>query len=433
MEMSLTEAAERVLREHSPGAPMHYRAITALAVSEALIAPGGSTPEASMNAAIDMEIRRREQAGRAQRFRPHGRGLYGLATPSDPLGGGIDQHNMQVRERLRALLAEMDPKEFERLIGTLLASLGFDAIEVTQFHGDKGVDLRATLTVGGITDVRTAIQVKRWANNVQAPAVRELRGGLGPHDRGLVITTGGFSPGAVEEAMEPDRSPISLVTGDQLLELLIENEIGVKARTVRILQLDEEGLTDLEDEAVSGPASVATSKFRSVWPLPGGNNAMKDTLDSMLRHVSAAAPTLEQAIEWMIATYEKVDSRKTAKGYWKVPRSFGLTEMDGEQLTLTAEGVEYLADPTEAALLAQMQLHVAGVDDVLERLDEGPASNPELLELMKERIGVSWETDAQVNWRMRWLTLCGVVVADPAGWRAAGANFDPQDRNAPCH
>ncbi len=66
MGMSLTDAAERVLRDHSPGAPMHYRAITDLAISEGLITPGGSTPEASLNAAINMEIRRREQAGRAQ-------------------------------------------------------------------------------------------------------------------------------------------------------------------------------------------------------------------------------------------------------------------------------------------------------------------------------------------------------------------------------
>lgn len=396
---------------------MHYRAITDLAISQGLINPGGFTPQASLNAGINMEIRRRAQAGRTQRFRPHGRGLYGLATPTDPLGGGIEHHNAQVRDRLHVLLAEMDPKEFEQLIGKLLASLGFDAIEVTQYHGDKGIDLRATLTVGGITDVRTAIQVKRWANNVQAPQIRELRGGLGPHDRGLIITTAGFSSGAEAEAMESDRSPISLVAGEHLLDLLIDNEIGVKARSVQILQLDEEGLTDLEDEAVSGPASGATSKFRSVWPLPGGYDAMKGTLDAMLRHVSAEAPTLKQAIDWMIDSYDRVDSRKTAKSYWTVPRSFGLTEIDGEQITLTAEGVEYLADPTEEALLAQMQLHVAGVDDILERLNEGPASNQQLLELMKNRIGVSWETDTQVSWRMRWLSLCHAVASDPVGWR----------------
>lgn len=399
---------------------MHYRTITDRAISEGLIRPGGSTPEASLNASINMELRRRQQAGRAQRFRAHGRGLYGLVTPADPLGGGIERHNAQVRERLRTALAEMDPKEFERLIGTLLASLGFDEIEVTTFHGDKGIDLRATLTVGGITDVRTAIQVKRWTNNVQAPQIRELRGGLGPHDRGLVITTAGFSPGAIEEAMLPDRSPISLVTGEQLLDLLINNEIGVKSSTVQILELDEGGLTDIEDDAGSGSGSVTTSKFRSVWPLPGGKDAMKDTLDAMLRHVAANAPTLEQAIEWMISSYEKVDSRKTARSYWTVPRSFGLTDVDGEQLTLTTEGVEYLADPSTEALLAQMKLHVAGVDEILERLDEGPASNQELLESIRDRIGISWETDAQVNWRMRWLRLCHVVSPDPAGWSVTG-------------
>lgn len=396
---------------------MHYRRITELAIAEGLITPGGSTPEASVNASINMEIRRRENGGRGQRFRSHGRGLYGLATPADPLGGGIDDHNRLIRDRLRALLTEMDPKEFEHLIGRLLGALGFTAIEVTQFHGDKGVDLRATLTVGGITDVRTAIQVKRWSNNVQAPQVRELRGGLGPHDRGLVITTAGFSPGAIEEAIEPNRSPISLVGGDQLLDLLIDNEIGVKSRTVQILQLDEEGLTDLEDEVAAG--SIVTSKFRSVWPLPGGNDAMKDTLDAMLRHVSSEAPTLEQAVKWLIATFEKVDSPKSAKSYWTVPRSFGLTEMDGDQLTLTAEGVEYLAEPTEEALLVQMRLHLAGIDEILERLAGGPASNSDLLDLLRDRIGVGWETDAQVNWRMRWLSICKAVAADPAGWRGA--------------
>ena len=46
--LSMTDAAEHVLREQSRGAPMHYRRITELAVEGGLIVPGGSTPEASL-------------------------------------------------------------------------------------------------------------------------------------------------------------------------------------------------------------------------------------------------------------------------------------------------------------------------------------------------------------------------------------------------
>jgi hypothetical protein len=211
------------------------------------------------------------------------------------------------------------------------------------------------------------------------------------------------------------------VAGDRLLDLLIDSEIGVRTRTVQILELDEAGLTDFEDEAVGGSGPTVTSKFRSVWPLPGGNDAMKRTLDSMLQHVSNVAPTLTEAIDWLIASYEKVDSRKTAKSYWSVPRSFGLTEMDGEQLSLTTEGVEYLADPSADALVAQLQLNVAGIDEIIERLGEGPVSNEQIRALLRDKLGVSWETDAQVNWRMRWLALCGVAEVDDRGWRSTAA------------
>ena len=71
--------------------------------------------------------------------------------------------------------------------------LGFVDVEVTSYSRDGGVDVRGTLAVGGVTNVKTAIQVKRWAKNVAGKTVRELRGGLSPHERGLIITTAGFT------------------------------------------------------------------------------------------------------------------------------------------------------------------------------------------------------------------------------------------------
>ena len=151
MPLSMSDAVESVLRAHSKGAPMHYRRITELAIEEGLIEPQGLTPEASVNAALTQDIKRRKTAEREQRFRAHGRGMYGLATPVDLLGGALTENNQRVRSRLREILSETDPQQFEILIGELLIALGFEDVEVTRYSGDGGIDVRANLSVGGVT------------------------------------------------------------------------------------------------------------------------------------------------------------------------------------------------------------------------------------------------------------------------------------------
>ena len=132
-----------------------------------------------MNVAIRQDIKRQDLAGRDQRFRAHGRGLYSLTLADDPLGGAIQRKNAEVRRQLRERLADLDPRMFEEVIGELLDGVGYEDVEVTKYAGDGGIDVRATLTVGGVTRVQTAIQVKRWAKNVSGRTVRELRGRTG--------------------------------------------------------------------------------------------------------------------------------------------------------------------------------------------------------------------------------------------------------------
>lgn len=187
---------------------MHYARMTELALAEGLVESDGLTPDAGMRAQLGTDIKR----------------------------------------RLRHRLSETDPQAFEHLIAELLTALGFDGVEVTKYSGDGGIDVWATLTVGGVTDVRTAVPVKRWANNVFGKTVRELRGGLGPHERGLIITLSDFTRDARAEAAATDRTPITLIGGDQLIDLPIDNGIGVTARAVSILQLDEDALVQTEEE-----------------------------------------------------------------------------------------------------------------------------------------------------------------------------------------
>jgi len=88
---------------------------------------------------------------------------------------------------------------------------------------------------------RMAVQVKKWKKNVQAPVVQQVRGSLGTHEQGLIITTSDFSPGARQEAARPDAvHTVALMNGEQLVVLLVENGIGVVRRSHDLIELNQE-------------------------------------------------------------------------------------------------------------------------------------------------------------------------------------------------
>src|SRR5690606_965365 len=112
---------------------------------------------------------------------------------------------------LHEKLHKIDPTEFEELVGQLLVALGFTDVTVTTRQNDGGIDVRGTLVVGDVIRTRMAVQVKRWKANIQTPTVQQVRGSLGSHEQGLIITTSDFSPGARLEAERPDATPVGLM------------------------------------------------------------------------------------------------------------------------------------------------------------------------------------------------------------------------------
>ncbi len=237
---SFTDAAEKVLEQFGDKRPMHYRAITEKALEMGWLATEGKTPEASMYAQIITEIRRYKKRGEQPRFVQHGKGFVGLSRwMGRGLAFQIEQHNKKVRQVLRKRLLNMNWDEFEELIARLLAEMGFEDIEVTSRSKDGGIDVRGTLVVGDVIRTRMAIQVKRWKRNVQAPVVQQVRGSLGTHEQGLIITTSDFSPGARKEAARPDATPVALMNGEQLVVLLVEHSIGVTRRCHELIELGE--------------------------------------------------------------------------------------------------------------------------------------------------------------------------------------------------
>lgn len=138
---------------------------------------------------------------------------------------------------------------FKNLIGRLLAELGFEAVEVTRRSQDGGIDVRGTLVVGDVIRTQMAVQVKRWKlkNHVQAPVIQQVRGSLGTHEQGLVITTSDFSAGAKREAERPNAVPVALMSGEKLVELLAEYQVGIKRQAHDLFEIEEEDATDAVD------------------------------------------------------------------------------------------------------------------------------------------------------------------------------------------
>ncbi len=241
--LSFTDCAQRVLEECGGKKPMHYKTITENALEKGWLVSAGKTPEATMYAQVISEIKRRQNRGDQPRFVQHGRGYVGLSQwMGRGLGFEIGQHNQKIQKALRKRLLAMAPGEFEVLISQLLAKMGFEMIELTKLSKDGGIDVRGTLVMSDAIRIRMAVQVKKWKlnNNISAPVVQQVRGSLGAHEQGLIITTSDFSSGARKEAAQSDKAPIALINGERLVLLLMEHDIGVCRTTHNLFEIDEE-------------------------------------------------------------------------------------------------------------------------------------------------------------------------------------------------
>jgi len=122
----------------------------------------------------------------------------------------------------------------------LLDVLGFEEVTVTSYSKDGGIDVRGTLVVGAVIRTGMAVQAEKWSHNVQAPVVQQVRGSLGTQEQGLIITTSDLGQGGYTEAQRAAAIPAALMNGEQLVDLLIENEIGIGRTRHDLIELEEE-------------------------------------------------------------------------------------------------------------------------------------------------------------------------------------------------
>lgn len=132
----------------------------------------------------------------------------------------------------------MTPAGFERLCQRLLRESGFVRVEVTGRTGDGGIDGVGVLRVNLIS-FHVYFQSKKWTGSVGSPEIRNFRGAMqGRGDKGLIITTGGFTAEARREATRDGAPAIDLVDGETLCGLLKDLKLGVTVRQVEEVAIE---------------------------------------------------------------------------------------------------------------------------------------------------------------------------------------------------
>jgi len=410
--VSFKKAAEAILKDSE--LPLTPKQILEKALEKELITSEGKTPEATMGAQIYTDIKTNKNTP----FIKIEKGKFTVKNTKNKaldFFSSIDAHNANVKKQLLEKLLEMDPYQFESFVGELLDKIGYVNVETTKRSGDGGIDLKATLSLEGITNVDTVVQVKRWRNNVSGKTVTQLRGSAETGQRGLVIATSNFTKDAQKEAVAPNKIPISLINGDKLIKLLIKYSFGVERIDKNIYQLNSEYFNEPSTDKIR---VEKLDKSRSIWPLPGGTTNYIQTLDKFLEFVATERKTKNTLINWFKETFETVQSDKSASGYVLVPKSMGLIDSRNGEYFLTEDGKNYLKSKNVGELYNTISKNIFGIEEILELLKTSnkPLVTDEILEYLNENYNAQWETFAQTNFRLKWLENLGKVVKKAEGY-----------------
>jgi restriction system protein len=136
---------------------------------------------------------------------------------------------------LLSTLRSISPTGFEKVCRELLRESGFENVEVTGGSADGGIDGYGTLEINPFVSFRVLFQCKRYAkgNLVSRAQVGDFRNTmLGRAEKGIILTTSGFSNAAIQEASREGAPQVELVDGDKLVDMFQRVELGVFKRTV---------------------------------------------------------------------------------------------------------------------------------------------------------------------------------------------------------
>ena len=124
------------------------------------------------------------------------------------------------QEFIKDKFSELDWEQLQELVAGLLRGIGYKTM-VSPKGPDRGRDIMASPDGLGLSEPRIVVEVKHRNGQMGSSEIRRFTGGLRPGDKGLYVSTGGFSKEAKYEA-ERSNIPLTLVDADLLVSLVIQ-------------------------------------------------------------------------------------------------------------------------------------------------------------------------------------------------------------------
>ena len=121
------------------------------------------------------------------------------------------------------------------MVAGLLRAMGYKT-QVSPAGSDRGKDIIASPDGFGFEAPRIVVEVKHRSQQMGSAEIRGFLGGRHPQDRGLYVSTGGFSREALYEA---DRAniPLQLMDLNLLVHTILQHYEKFDVQTQRILPL----------------------------------------------------------------------------------------------------------------------------------------------------------------------------------------------------
>ena len=138
------------------------------------------------------------------------------ANDEETLAATYDNGIELIKDRVN----QLDWEDMERLVAGMLKAMGYCA-RVMPKGPDGGRDVVASPDALGLESPRIVAEVKHRKGAMGAPAVRSFIGGLRAGDRGLYVSTGGFTR---EARYEADRAnvPVRLLDLDAFVRHYVD-------------------------------------------------------------------------------------------------------------------------------------------------------------------------------------------------------------------
>jgi restriction system protein len=150
---------------------------------------------------------------------------------SDPLAGLESLALERIKDQINALPWD----DMQHLVAGILRAMGYKT-QVSPAGPDRGKDIIASPDGFGFENPRIIVEVKHRKEKMGSQEIRSFLGGRHKDDRGLYVSTGGFSKDAFYEA-ERANVPLTLWTLDNLVRALTEHYAETDSETKRLIPL----------------------------------------------------------------------------------------------------------------------------------------------------------------------------------------------------